>query len=265
MEVNPDQRVAVNTEKLFLLELDTLLARGRPVVMSSVLGPKYKGRLAVDGVYEPPSNGPEQQSIAHTQSEMNPWLRVDLEKRCIVISTRILNRGGSRDDIWQRAVDVMITASTSQSNLFFSNSPDSLCGKHSGYLNQHYTTITCHYPMVEYQLYSSSVVKETFEEAETERNRNERNKKKPKKQFQKKHFKRNSLKHCSIMLTGKPAEAICACSPDTTAGKAVDGQYSGGNPATSMFVTNSHVNPWWRVNLEKHYCIQAVNILNDGK
>ncbi|XP_067939530.1 uncharacterized protein [Watersipora subatra] len=148
MEVNPDQRVAVNTEQLFLLELDRLLARGRPVVMSSVLGPKYKGRRAVDGVYEPPSFDLEQQSIAHTESEMNPWLRVDLEKRCIVISTRIRNRGGLRDAIWQKAVDVMIMALTSENNLFFPSSPDTLCGKHSGYLNQHYTTITCHYPMV---------------------------------------------------------------------------------------------------------------------
>ncbi|XP_067939544.1 fucolectin-like [Watersipora subatra] len=63
----------------------------------------------------------------------------------------------------------------------------------------------------------------------------------------------------TLLARGKPAESTIALSLDLTADKAVDGRYSDGS---SMVATKSRLNPWWRVDLEKRYCIQAVNILN---
>ena len=48
------------------------------------------------------------------------------------------------------------------------------------------------------------------------------------------------------------------------AGKAVDGFYlpDGVHEYTSIAITSSMHNPWWRVDLEKEHCVWAVNILN---
>ena len=48
------------------------------------------------------------------------------------------------------------------------------------------------------------------------------------------------------------------------AGKGVDGIYlpDGVHEFTSIAITPSMQNPWWRVDLEKEHCVWAVNILN---
>jgi len=57
--------------------------------------------LAVDGVYEPP---PGVNSLAHSDLETRPWLRVDLGDVHCVWAVNILNRFKGKFKLWSNSI-----------------------------------------------------------------------------------------------------------------------------------------------------------------
>ncbi|XP_067950266.1 uncharacterized protein [Watersipora subatra] len=88
----------LSQDAVYLLPISQTLARGKPTSMSFVCewnGVQRAGDFAVDGIYRPPSND-ESLSIAHSDMDENPWLRINLENVHNVWAVRILNRGGEQ-------------------------------------------------------------------------------------------------------------------------------------------------------------------------
>ncbi|XP_067931004.1 fucolectin-1-like [Watersipora subatra] len=152
---NPENENKFNedrTVEAYAKRVDHLLARGKPVTMSTVYhspgtSTSFPGYFAVDGIYRPPSSN-ERLSIAHSDLEANPWLRVDLQKVHCIWAVRILNRGDSSDlSVAKRLRDVVITASNTEDELLIESGPKSFCGRFDGILNPHFITITCAHSM----------------------------------------------------------------------------------------------------------------------
>ncbi|XP_067930974.1 fucolectin-1-like [Watersipora subatra] len=137
---------------------------GKNVTLSSVrystqFQMAFSGSFAVDGIYHPPQDD-ARVSMAQTNKENNPWLRVDLQKMHCIWAVRILNRGDAQhQNTVERLRDVIITAANTEEELFYQVYPKSFCAEFKGILNQYFTTITCIQPMraqfVQLQMFSN--------------------------------------------------------------------------------------------------------------
>ncbi|XP_067951815.1 uncharacterized protein [Watersipora subatra] len=244
----PDTNAIPMVEAYVLTPTDPLLARGKPAESISTGSSNRSADKAVDGQY---SDGNPEKAFFITSYHVNLWWRVDLERRHCIQAVNILNRGvvtvavcwsvGTKAQCMLRyhkmALSESMLAAYATTNarskiecgVFCTNTPD--CHVFVYFKHSHSCEFLNISEIGSWPDINTTHIVDAYVLPRTD----------------------------TLLARGKPAESISAVTPDNNADKAVDGRYSDGS---SLVATRNHLNPWWRVDLEKCYCIQAVNILN---
>ncbi|XP_067945186.1 fucolectin-1-like [Watersipora subatra] len=137
------EAAGIDSTEAYVIYLDTSVARGKPAEMISTTDPKFGAEKGVDGIYIPPGDGSS--SLFATESETNPWWRVDLLEKYCIWGVNILNRSWG---YYSRSANATVTIADDATDLFYSSEKAAnFCGGHNGQLERYYTVIKCVSPI----------------------------------------------------------------------------------------------------------------------